>query len=617
MTAQISNTDRHGSAGATPSDHGTAITAQLEKLSASIDQQRESLSRLQAAIADGDTEQQLRAVQYCMTCFMMFQAMHEQINESTAALLDSVETAPTPTQTASTAPESDGKNADRARFDALAYTADALSSSLDPTEVLYQALEMLMQITGAERAFLLTADPNCGEMKFTLSRNFEEQTMHGTSFAVSRTVVDQVVRDGVPIVTNNAAADPRFSAQKSIAIHSLRSIVCVPLKDKEKVFAVIYADHRIKMGQFSSTDVDFVAAFASQASTALQNAQLFGTVSAARNLMRNVFESMESGVIAVDPDGVITLFNQASESILNMQSDECLGLPAQLVLPILDGAILDLIDEVTERGHPASDNHAIGTIEGRGAITVTISAVPLTNATGEFQGVTLLLEDRTEQVRVERERNLVKRYLPSQLVDSISDVNALGLGGARRNVSVFFADIRGFTSFSEHHDPGEVMDLINAYFGIASSIIQDNNGIIDKYMGDAVMAHYNSPLLPDEAHAWSAVKTAWETRQKMAEFIGQQSWEHPLAFGIGVHTGDALAGNVGASTRMEYTLIGDAVNVAKRLQEAAGPGQVLISQATFAAVRDRVIVSTPNSIRLKGRSMSETTYELVGLANPA
>lgn len=183
-------------------------------------------------------------------------------------------------------------------------------------------------------------------------------------------------------------------------------------------------------------------------------------------------------------------------------------------------------------------------------------------------------------------------------------------------MSVLFADIRGFTSCSEHHDPAEVVELINAYFGIAGSIVQSNSGIVDKYMGDAVMAHFNSPLLPVEAHAWFAVKTAWETQQRMAEFIKQQRWDQPLEFGIGVNTGDALAGNIGASTRMEYTLIGDAVNVTKRLQEMAGPGQVLISETTYTAVREHVLVSTPSSTRLRGRSVEETVYELVGLVEP-
>lgn len=136
--------------------------------------ERDSLQRLEAAVSRGDAEQQLRAIHQCMTCFMMFQVLHEQMSES----------ASTP--------------------------------------------------------------PKLGE----------------------------------------PPADRRFSEQESIAIHSLRSIVCVPLKDKEKDFAVIYVDHRIKMGQFSTTDVEFVAAFANQASTAIQNAQLFESVSAARNIGR-------------------------------------------------------------------------------------------------------------------------------------------------------------------------------------------------------------------------------------------------------------------------------------------------------------------------------------------
>ena len=187
----------------------------------------------------------------------------------------------------------------------------------------------------------------------------------------------------------------------------------------------------------------------------------------------------------------------------------------------------------------------------------------------------------------------------------------LSLGGARSTVSVMFADIRGFTSFSEHRDPAEVVEAINTYFGFASSSVQANGGIVDKYMGDAVMAHFNSPLLPQESHAWLAVKTAWETRERMQHFNAERG--QGLAFGIGVNTGNALAGNVGGLERMEYTLIGDAVNLAKRLQENAGPGQILLGEATWLAVRERVQTVPAGSLTVKGRRTPEAVHELVAL----
>jgi len=207
---------------------------------------------------------------------------------------------------------------------------------------------------------------------------------------------------------------------------------------------------------------------------------------------------------------------------------------------------------------------------------------------------------------------MVKRYLPSALVESFAEQEELHLGGARREVSVLFADLRGFTSYSEHRDPGQVVDMINTYFGFASTAIQAQNGIIDKYMGDAVMAHFNSPLLPVAEHARQAVLAAWEIRRQMHEF-NAHSGDDTLSFGIGVNTGNALAGNVGGKERMEYTLIGDAVNVSKRLQENARGGQILLGASTYALVENYVQANEIGPITIKGREMAEKVYELVGM----
>ena len=584
--------------------HLDALREHLGKLSGSISQLQNVLTRLEKSHRTGNISDQPKAVRESMMQLLMFQALEEQISQSFGAL-----DAPIKALIEDTAQH----GTDRERLAALEASADALSSSLEPSEVLYQAMDTLIRISGAERAFLMMADDETGEMQFQVSRNFEEQSLRGTSFAVSRTIIDQVVKEGRPIVTTNAAADPRFKAQESIAIHALRSIACVPLKTNEKVIGVIYADHRIKMANFSETDVEFIAAFANQASTAIQNARLFESVSVARNLMHNVFESMPSGVITTDTDGVITLFNRAAESIRNINSGECLNLPSTLVLPLLDGMLIDLVEKVLVKESIIEKNGVEGEINGRGLVSFNLSAGPIRDAGGELQGVALLVEDRTESMQFKHERQLVKRYLPSQLVDSFSDLSDLQLGGARETVSVFFADIRGFTGFSEDRDPKEVVDVINAYFGIASEVIEANHGIVDKYMGDAVMAHYNSPLLSLEDHAWFAVKTAWEIKQRFEAFLSSEENTQQLQFGSGVNTGVALAGNVGASNRMEYTLIGDAVNVAKRLQEGARAGEILLAATTYELVKERVLVSDPVVKQIKGRDAGETVYPLIDL----
>jgi class 3 adenylate cyclase/GAF domain-containing protein len=500
---------------------------------------------------------------------------------------------------------------DREQLAALSRSAEALNSTLDLNEVLVQAMRMLVELTGAERAFFMLADRDSGEMKVRVSHNIDHDQLASSAFAISRTIVDAVVRDGTPIVTTNAAADPRFSNQASIALHSLRSVICVPIKVDGQIEGVLYADNRMATDIFSETDRDFTAAFASQAAAALENARLFENVTLARNMMRNVFESITSAVVATGERGRLTLINRAAQTILGPHVNGLLGHGYAHLGTILDGQLCELFDEMFASGTPVIRDVIEGELAGRGAVYLSASAAPLMDSTGEPIGAVMVVDDRTEAVRFEHERGMVKRYLPEALVDSFAATRELSLGGARATVSVLFADIRGFTSFSEARDPAEVVEAINTYFGFAAEAIQANAGIVDKYMGDAVMAHFNSPLLPREEHAWLAVKAAWDTRERMQRY--NEANAQGLAFGIGVNTGTALAGNVGGKERMEYTLIGDAVNLAKRLQENASGGQILLGEATYLAVRDRVEVRPVGALQVKGRSAAANTYELLTL----
>jgi len=180
-------------------------------------------------------------------------------------------------------------------------------------------------------------------------------------------------------------------------------------------------------------------------------------------------------------------------------------------------------------------------------------------------------------------------------------------------ITTFFADIRGFTTYSEQHDPEHVVEVINGYFSVVARVIRANKGIVDKYLGDAVMAHFGTPLRPIADHALQAVRAAWAIRQAIEEYHEKVPPADRLSFGIGINTGEAVVGNVGSEDQMEYTPIGDAVNLTKRLQESARPGQILLSQSTYEQVKDHVEVNPLPPIQVKGRAAFEQVYELVGI----
>ena len=149
----------------------------------------------------------------------------------------------------------------------------------------------------------------------------------------------------------------------------------------------------------------------------------------------------------------------------------------------------------------------------------------------------------------------------------IQDIDNLGLGGKRANVTVLFSDIRGFTSMSENLSPAEVSEILNEYFTEMEPIITKYNGIINKFIGDAVMAIFGEPI-QDKKHAQNAVKCAFAMLEKVKEL--QRKWasegKPKIEIGVGINTGEVFVGNIGSINRMEYTVIGDTVNLASRLE---------------------------------------------------
>jgi PAS domain S-box-containing protein len=505
---------------------------------------------------------------------------------------------------------------------ALYNVSQIVNSTLDLSEVLNLTMDLIVQVTGAERGFLMLIDGSSGELAFRVARNMDRETIAGSSFEISRSIVDRVAQEGKPILTTNAQADPRFSAQASVVSYSLRSILCVPLRVRGNITGVIYADNRIKTGLFSEGDRRLLAAIGDQAAVAIENARLFesiklslGEITNMKNLMDNIFASIASGVITTDIHDKITLFNRAAEEILGVLASGSIGHTYREVLPALSGTPLpQLVEDVKRRRRPYIGYEVDLELPERGTVNLSMNLSTLRDAQDATLGVALVVDDLTEKKRFERERAMVRRYLPSQLVDSLpDDLSELKLRGERQQITILFADIRGFSTFSEKSDPERVVEVINRYFAFALAAVERHQGIVDKYLGDAVMAHFNTPLRPVVDHAWHAVLAAWDFRRAIGQYLEKAPPEDRLSVGIGINTGEPVVGNVGAEDRMEYTAIGDAVNLAKRLQDRARGGQALLSSATYELVKGRIDVNALDPIKVKGRQATEQVYELINV----
>ena len=219
----------------------------------------------------------------------------------------------------------------------------------------------------------------------------------------------------------------------------------------------------------------------------------------------------------------------------------------------------------------------------------------------------------TEIRRRRRVVGVFKQYVAPQVVDKISKDKdfELVLGGENRHVAVLFVDIRGFTPMSESMQPEEVVEILNEYLSLTTKSIFDNGGTLDKFVGDATMAVFNAPVELDD-YIFRAVCTAWDMRagaDELAEKF-EKRYKKRVAFGIGVNCGDAVVGNIGCEFRMDYTAIGDTVNTAARLESNAEPGQILISEQVYEAVKSRISVTPIGEIPLKGKTNGVFVYQL-------
>ena len=209
--------------------------------------------------------------------------------------------------------------------------------------------------------------------------------------------------------------------------------------------------------------------------------------------------------------------------------------------------------------------------------------------------------------------NLFGRYVSSQVASEIlalTDSGKLSLGGEQRTVTVLFADIRGFTHMSESMSPGEVVAMLNVYLGILIDKVLEYDGMVNKFAGDCIMAVWNAPKTQRE-HAFLAVKAAYESQQLITTRQEKDESLPPVKFGIGINTGDAVAGSLGSTGRAEYTVIGDSVNLASRICSGTPGGEIWIGPETFRQIADRIEYEELEPQTFKGKTETVVVYRVL------
>jgi len=315
----------------------------------------------------------------------------------------------------------------------------------------------------------------------------------------------------------------------------------------------------------------------------------------------SILQSITSGLLVGDKETHrILKVNRAMERLSGYQAADIVGKTVEEVFTGLhDISLQDCVDEIERLGSITRRTHRLLTAAGR-VHYHSIHAQVLYNQRGQNQGVVVLVDDISD---TEILRETFSRYLSRQVMAQVlADTDLRSLRSARREVTVFFADIRNFTAFAEQHQPEEVVDVLNEYFELMVHVLFEHQGTLDKFLGDGLLALFGTPVEQVD-HAQRAIQAALDIQRAVTVLnaVRRRRGQPTLHLGIGINSGEAIVGNIGSERRMEYTVVGDMVNVAQRLQTQAGGGEILIGASLLPHVQHLVSVYDTVEMRVRGR----------------
>lgn len=426
--------------------------------------------------------------------------------------------------------------------------------------------------------------------------------------------------------------------RKKIAFHDLflneqmNSGIALPIITKKQNIGVLFLNSR-KENYYSKSSFNFMKSFSRQASGMLHNARLFRElkdyvkqVEELEQYQKSIFSSMTNLLITCDENDRIEYYNRQAKESLNLTEDH-IGKDIQKAFEGAIGKkILSSFHKVRDTGQELLGLEGIYKRDNK-EMDFSLNISPLRGMRGKHRGLTLLFTDQSKERQLKESADVAKedrrvikdmfaRYLSNDIVQNL--VNSPDLvkpGGGTKHATVFFADIRGYTSFSEDKTPEYIINVLNEYFTEAVEIVIKYGGYIDKFIGDCIMAAWGVPMVNEKEDAIKAVSCAVEIQNlvkstKRNFFHGEA--EH-LAVGFGMHTGDLVAGNLGSSRRMDYTVIGDTVNLAARLEGVSGAGEIIITEDTRQHLDDRFILEKRKAVKVKGKIKPIEIYNVAGM----
>ena len=496
-----------------------------------------------------------------------------------------------------------------------------VSSELELTPLLQKIITTISTMLDCERATLFINDEKTNELYTEVGEGLDEKSTIRIPNHLG--ISGAVFTSGKAVNIPHAYADLRFnpSFDKQTGFFT-RSILCMPVFSKAgKTIGVSQVLNK-RGGSFNAEDEKRLAAFTSQISMGIENAKLFDDVQSQMNYSQSILSSMHDAVLTFDEQGVVKTCNPAGlrilkvpneAAILEQQASSLFGGPNEWLLQKLEAVheneeFLDA--ELQIEGETLSVNVTLTPLLGKSEKRSDVDSSPRDNIIGAM----LMIEDISSEKRM---KSTMSRYMDPELADQLmtADGNDADIMGGKQSVgTVLFSDVRSFTTITEELGAQGTVKLLNDYFTIMVDCITDEGGMLDKFIGDAMMCIFGTPV-PHDDDPDRAVRAAIRMMTDLKVFNDKRSTEgkRPIDHGMGINTDSIVSGNIGSPKRMDYTVIGDGVNLAARIESACKQygAHILISEFTYNAVKATYRTRQVDYVIVKGKTEPVGVYEVL------
>ena len=488
-----------------------------------------------------------------------------------------------------------------------------LAGEIEIDVLITRIMQAASKLLGADRGTLLLSDDKTGELWSRFAEGLEIKEIRMPNDAG---IAGAVFITGETVNIEDAYLDPRFNQEVDRATgYRTQSILAIPVLGKKgQRIGVVEVLNKFG-GPFTAKDEIRLRAFSAEIGISLDNSRLFDEVRQVSNYNESILKSTSNGLITINEEGHVASINQAGRELLSLGED---GFVGDSVCPTIEGSLGNQNPWIIESLTKARDtqtrqiniDHTLRWNEVEKSVNCV--ATPLIGLEGETIGTMLVLEDITTEKRV---KTTMARYMSQEVADQLLAGGEEQLGGKDQEIAILFSDIRSFTTLSEALGARGTVNMLNSYFAEMVDVIFRHKGILDKYIGDAIMALFGAPFQAED-DADRAVLSAQGMLIELEKLNARRAQEGLMAIhiGVGIAMGQVIVGNIGSPKRMEYTAIGDSVNLASRLEGATkyyGAG-ILVSESLVRNLKKPVLLRETDQLRVKGKLEPVTIFEVAG-----